>query len=323
MKTAFTNATLQFYPQGSAKFRIFALWYFLTLLIIWNILGHTVLGFEQSWATPLVGVGTAAAVQFLLEWVDAKSKRREPRYAGGLGNFINLLVPAIIPGFAAGMLLYANERLWPIAFAAALLVGSKVLFRAPIGGGRTQHFLNPSNFGIAITLLLFPEVGFAPPYHFTANLTGAWHWLLPVLLLLTGVVINALFIGRFPLIAAWLVGFVLQGQFRAWLYDLPPLVPLMPMTSAAFILFTLYMIPDPATSPLKPWRQVAFGLACAVVYGAMQMTHLVFGLFFSLVIVCAIRGISLHIHNAFKTPMRAQGETSGVPVAPAVPTPAN
>jgi hypothetical protein len=97
----------------------------------------------------------------------------------------------------------------------------------------------------------------------------------------------------------------------------------MPMTSAAFILFTLYMIPDPATSPLKPWRQVAFGLACAVVYGAMQMTHLVFGLFFSLVIVCAIRGISLHIHNAFKTPMRAQGETSVVPVAPAVPTPAN
>ena len=312
MNPQFTNASVQFYPQGNAKFRLIALWYFLTLLIVWNILGHTVLGFEQSWAAPFVGVGTAAMVQFLLEWVDAKSKRREPRYAGGVKHFINLLVPAIIPGFAAAMLLYPNERLWPIAFAAALLVSSKVLFRAPIGDGKTQHFLNPSNFGIAITLLLFPEVGFAPPYHFTTNLGGAWHWLLPVLLLLTGVVINAFFIGRFPMIAAWLVGFVLQGEFRAWLYDLPPLVPLMPMTSAAFILFTLYMIPDPATTPLKPWRQVAFGFACALVYGAMQMTHLVFGLFFSLVIVCAIRGVSLHIHHGFKKRRPTKGETAAL-----------
>ncbi len=317
MKPQFTNATVQFYPQANPKYRIFALWYFLTLLIIWNVLGHTVLGFEQSWAAPFVGVGTAAAVQFLLEWVDAKSKRREPRYAGGVKNFINLLVPAIIPGFAAAMLLYPNERLWPIAFAAALLVSSKVLFRAPIGDGKTQHFLNPSNFGIAITLLLFPEVGFAPPYHFTTNLGGAWHWLLPVLLLLTGVVINACFIGRFPMIAAWLVGFVLQGEFRAWLYDLPPLVPLMPMTSAAFILFTLYMIPDPATTPLKPWRQVAFGFACALVYGAMQMTHLVFGLFFSLVIVCALRGLALHVHHGFKQTRPVKGETAAVPTTAA------
>ena len=41
----------------------------------------------------------------------------------------------------------------------------------------------------------------------------------------------------------------------------------MPMTSAAFIVFTLYMVPDPATTPLKPWRQAAFGFAVAMVYG--------------------------------------------------------
>ena len=58
----------------------------------------------------------------------------------------------------------------------------------------------------------------------------------------------------------------------------------MPMTSAAFIVFTLYMVPDPATTPLKPWRQAAFGFAVAVVYGIIQMLHLVFGLFFALLI---------------------------------------
>ena len=32
--------------------------------------------------------------------------------------------------------------------------------------------MNPSNFGIAIVLLLFPWVAIAPPYHFTENLSG-------------------------------------------------------------------------------------------------------------------------------------------------------
>jgi hypothetical protein len=68
------------------------------------------------------------------------------------------------------------------------------------------------------------------------------------------------------------------------------------MTSAAFIIFTLYMIPDPATTPLKPSRQALFGLAVALVYGILQVLHLVFGLFFALLLVCAIRGLCLHIH---------------------------
>ena len=73
------------------------------------------------------------------------------------------------------------------------------------------------------------------------------------------------------------------------------------MTSAAFIVFTLYMVPDPATTPLKPWRQAAFGFSVAMVYGIIQMLHLVFGLFFALITVCAIRGISLHLYYAFKS----------------------
>ena len=309
MSTPFTNTTLQFYPQANPKLRFFALWCFLTFLIIWNVLGYTVLGFEQSWATPFVGIGAAMAVQFLLEWVDARAKGREPRYAGGIANFINLLVPAIIPGFACGMLLFANERLWPIAFAAALSVSSKVLFRAPVGDGRTQHFFNPSNFGIAMTLVLFPQVGFAPPYHFTSNVTGVWDWIVPGFILLMGVMFTGRFTGRLPLVTAWLLGFALQGQIRAQVFGFPPLVPLMPMTSAAFIVFTLFMIPDPATTPLNPWRQAAFGFGVAMVYGTMQVLHLVFGLFFALLTVCAIRGISLHLYYALKSqPSPSEGE---------------
>ncbi len=301
MKTPAFNTTVLFYPNKNPKLRLFALWYFTVLMIVWNILGHTFLGFEQSHAATFVAIGTGIFVQFFLEWVDARAKNREVRWAGGWGNFINALPAAMIPAFAVSMLIYPNERLWPFAFATALAIGSKVLFRAPVGGGLTQHIFNPSNFGIAMTLVLFPQVGFAPPYHFTENLVGVWHWILPVFILFTGVIIHGFFTGRLPLVAAWLIGFALQGQIRALLYGFPPIVPLMPMTSAAFIVFTLYMVPDPATTPLKPWRQAAFGFSVAMVYGIIQMMHLVFGLFFALITVCAIRGISLHLYYAFKS----------------------
>ena len=295
MKAKAFNATLLFYPTGNAKLRLFALWYFTTLMITWNVLGHTKLGFEQSWATPIVAVLAAVLVSMILDWVDARANNRELRFAGGLGNFLNFLPACLIPGFACGMLLYPNERLWPVVFAVVVSMASKLILRAPVGNGHTQHIFNPSNFGVAATLVLFPDVSFAPPYHFTENITGLWDWGVPLIVLTTGIIIHALFTGRLPLVGAWILGFVLQGLVRAKLFGIPFHVPLVPMTSAAFIIFTLYMIPDPATTPLKPARQAYFGFSVALVYGILQMLHIVFGLFFALLIVCAIRGLSLHL----------------------------
>ncbi|HTL56342.1 MAG TPA: hypothetical protein VL361_11730 [Candidatus Limnocylindrales bacterium] len=295
MKTELFNTTLLFYPRTNPKLRLFALWYFTTLMIVWNVLGHAVLGFEQSWATPVTAVLTAIGVSMLLEWVDAQARNRKVRFAGSLGGFVNFLPACLIPGLATAMLLYPNKRLWPVIFAVVLAIGSKLIFRAPVGNGQTQHIFNPSNFGVGATLLLFPEVGFAPPYHFTENITGRWDWIVPMLVLLSGIIIHALFTGRLPLVGGWVAGFILQALLRAYLFGTPFLVPLMPMTSAAFIIFTLYMIPDPATTPLNPARQLLFGFSVAAVYAALQILHVVFGLFFALLAVCAMRGLALHI----------------------------
>jgi len=306
MTTKAFNTTVLFYPNKNPKLRLFALWYFTTLMIVWNVVGHTALGFEQSWATPLTAIAASIAASMLLDWIDARARDRELRFTGSLKNFMNFLPACLIPGFACSMLLYANERLWPMVFAVVLSIGSKLVFRAPVGNGHTQHIFNPSNLGVAVTLALFPEVGFAPPYHFTENVTGLWDLGVPVIVLVSGIVIHALFTGRLPLVAAWVGGFILQGVVRAMLADTPLFVPLMPMTSAAFIIFTLYMIPDPATTPLNPGRQALFGLSVAVVYGLMQVLHLVFGLFFALLMVCAVRGVSLHVSGLWRTFRKAE-----------------
>jgi Na+-translocating ferredoxin:NAD+ oxidoreductase RnfD subunit len=296
----FSNATLLFYPKADQKRRLAALWYFTGLFLIWVLFfGHAVLGFEQAWAYPAVAVGTAIAVQMLLEWVDARAKDRPLRFAGGWANFLNFLPPAIIPGLALSMLLFPGESVMPLAFAAAFAMASKVLFRAPVAPGVTQHMFNPSNLAVAVTLVLFPStVGLTPPYQFTEHVSGLWDLGVPASVLVTGIVMHSVFTGRFPLVAAWLVGFIAQGQIRAFLFDIPWMVPILPTTSAAFIIFTLYMIPDPATTPIKPRQQILFGLAVAAVYGVLQALHVVFGLFFALVLVCAARGLLLYLAAA-------------------------
>jgi hypothetical protein len=309
-------ATLNFYPRKDPRMRFFALWYFTALLTAWTVLGDTVLGFEQSYAQPIIGVLAACAVAFLLEWLDAWMNQRNPRFAGSWGNLVNFLPPCIIPGLACAMLIYANERLMPIIFAAGLSVASKVIFRAPIGNGQTQHIFNPSNLGITVTLFLLPAAGLAPPYQFTENITGLWHWAIPAVILITGTIIHGRFTGRLPLVLAWFGGFAAQAVVRSYIFGSPLAVPFLPMTSAGFILFSLYMIPDPATTPIKPLRQVLFGLSVATIYALLFVEHVVYGLFIALALTSATRGMGLYIAALRKrSPVRQQPASAEVPAA--------
>jgi enediyne biosynthesis protein E5 len=280
-------------PQNKPDLRLAALWRFAVSITVLNILGHTVLGFEQPWAYPLVALVTALSLELLLEWIDAWSTHRTPRFVGGLRSFVTFLLPAYITALAVSMLLYANDELWPIVFAAAAAVCSKAIFRVPVGKS-TRHIYNPSNFGISLTLLVFPWVSIAPPYHFTENLSALGRWGLPALIVATGFFINWRFTGKLPLIAGWLCGFVVQAILRSLIFGTPIVAALLPMSGLAFVLFTFYMITDPGTTPVRPRAQVVFGLGVAAAYGLLLVVHIVFGLFFALTIVCTVRGLGLY-----------------------------
>ena len=299
---------------------------FAVAITVFNLLGHTVFGFEQSPLQPIVALATAYGVELLLEFIDARARGRPPRFAGGVHNLVESLLSAHITGLAVAMLLYANDRLLVIAFAAAVAIASKAVFRVRVGSGRL-HFLNPSNFGITLTLLLFPWVGIAPPYHFTENLFGPGDWILPGLIILSGSFLNARFTHRLPLIAGWLGGFVLQAWVRSELFGTPLAAALLPMTGLAFILFTFYMITDPATTPHALRPQLAFGGLVATAYGLLVSAHIVFDLFFALTIVCTLRGLALGAHALVPTSPRPSIASAirvpvGVPEAPAAMPPA-
>ncbi len=280
-------------PKPKKDMRLAALRRFATAITALNILGHTVLGFEQSWAQPLVALLATYSTEILLEVLEARRLGRKPRFLGPGTTFVDFLLSAHISGLAVAMLLYANSRLLPIAFAGVVAIGSKHLFRAGTNGS-SRHFFNPSNLGITATLLAFPWVGIAQPYMFTENLSGGWAWFLPAVIVCSGSFLNTVFTKRVPLILSWLGAFVLQAALRHFLFGNLFLPSLNPMTGVAFLLFTFYMVTDPATTPSTARGQIGFGMAVAAAYGTLMAFHVVFGLFFGLSIVCAGRGVLLH-----------------------------
>lgn len=287
---------------GAKPDRLGALRRFAAAITILNLLGHTFLGFETSWAQMCVALAAAYGMELALEATGARIERRRPAFlCAGVCGFLDFLLPAHISALAISMLLYGNDRLAPFAFAAAVAIGSKALFRAPVGTSR-RHFLNPSNTGIAVTLLLFPWMSIAPPYHFTENVTGMGDWFVPAVIVLSGTFLNTRFTQRMPLIVGWLGGFVIQAVLRSLIFDLPPGPSVLPMTGMAFILFTFYMVTDPATTPEKPLAQFAFGASVAAAYAVLMLCHVVFGLFFGLLSVCVLRGLGLWVSALRRRP---------------------
>lgn len=278
----------------SKSIRLAGLRRFAVAITLLNILGHTFFGFEQSIAQPLVALATAYSTELLYELLEAWRAHRRPLFLGGWRSLVDFLLSAHITGLAVAMLLYANNRLWPIVFATMVALISKSLIRVRVGQG-SKHLFNPSNLGISVALLAFPWVGIAPPYHFTENLDRLGDWLLPGIIIVSGTFINARLTKKLPLIAAWLGGFAAQAILRSLYFGTPVAAALLPMTGLAFVLFTFYMVTDPGTTPSKPKTQIAFGIAVAAVYGVLLLAHVVFGLFFALSLVCAMRGIGLYV----------------------------
>jgi hypothetical protein len=276
--------------------RLAALRRFAITISVLNVLGHTVLGFENSWAQMFVALLTAYFTEIFLETVDAWAGRRSPKFAGGVINFIDFLLPAHISGLAVSMLLYAGGLVLPFAFAAAVAIASKALFTVSVNNVK-RHFLNPSNTGIAVTVFLFPVLAPIMPWQFTEQLSSNLSTAFPVVIIILGTFMNVRYAKRMPLVLGWVVAFALQGVIRCLVNDLPLIVGLIPITGVSFLLFTFYMITDPGATPSDRRQQVMFGAATAFVYCMLVVGHIGFAFFYALLIVSFVRGVILYVQN--------------------------
>jgi hypothetical protein len=271
--------------------RYLALRNFAISMSIFNILGYTLFGFEQPWTWPLFALAVGYTTEITVELIAAWANKRRPGFTGnGAWGLYTFLLPTHITALAANMLLYANDLFWPIAFAVVVSVGQKAVLQAPIKG-RLRHFMNPSNFGITVTLLAFSWVNIAPPYHFTENVPDVIRIVIPVVILTAGTILNAMLTKKVALIVGWVGSFVIQALIRHYVWDVALWAALVPMTGVAFILFTNYMITDPGTTPSSARDQFMFGASVGMVYGVLMVFNVVYTLFFAVTLVCLARGL--------------------------------
>jgi enediyne biosynthesis protein E5 len=269
-----------------------------------------------------VAIATGYTVELVLEVIGARVEGRAPRFlGGGAKRLIEFLLPAHITSLALNMLIYVNDRIWVMMFGVTLAVAAKWILRAPVRGN-LRHYMNPSNLGILMILILFPWGSIAPPYHFTEGLNDAGSWILVGIIVVSGTVLNAMLTGRMWLIAGWLSFFALQAVLRGLLFDTAIPGALAVMTGVAFVLYTNYMVTDPGTTPSKPGAQFAFGAGVAMFYGLFMVAHIAYGLFFATAIVCLIRGTflwGLHFHTKARVKFEAEQQAKAEAEAAAPP----
>lgn len=281
-------------PAAAAKPkdpRYLALRNFALSISVFNIFGYTLLGFEQPWLWPLIAIAAGYTTELVFEVLSAWAQRRGVRFRGnGPRGLYEFLLPAHITALAVNMLLYANNQILPVLFGVVVGVAGKHAFQAPING-KMRHFMNPSNFGIAMSLLAFGSwVSIAPPYEFTEKANTFFRVMIVLVIAISGTVLNALLTKKTSLIVGWLGGFAIQAFVRHAIWHVSLFGALGPMTGVAFILFSNYMISDPGTTPTKFKPKFMFGASVAMVYGALMEFNIVYTLFFATAIVCAARG---------------------------------
>lgn len=276
--------------------RVQALMRFAISITVLTVVGHLVLGFETSWAQLLVTALCCYGFELIFEMIDARLGRRPVRFRGDWRTSAIFFLPAHIAAFSISLLIYPGQHLSICVVAAALAVGSKYVFKAPVNG-RSRHFMNPSNFAIAVVLTAYPQVGPAPSYMFTEYLTGFWDAFVPVVLLGFGLMLNIKLTRKGPLIAAWAAGFAAQALIKGLLFPdtFSVLAGLSVMTGATFVLFTNYMITDPGSTPFARRGQIGFGLTAAAAYGLVSGLGITYGLFYCVIIACLLRGVLLWI----------------------------
>lgn len=212
-------------------------------LLVFNILGLTVLGFNRSPGQVLLTCVATVGLQLFYDYVFFRVTKPS------LSAFITSLGLSLLVNF--------GHSYWyplvPVFFA----ISTKYVFTL-----RGRHVFNPALMGVALSLLVTNEfISAAPAYQ--------WNEISSMPLIIAGFAMFLFMpkINRHWLVLAWLGTFTLQIVFRSILikHYLPwQTLFFGTLSSPAFFLFTFFMITDPATSPKTKREQIIAGVSLGI-----------------------------------------------------------
>ena len=131
-----------------------------------------------------------------------------------------------------------------------------------------RHFFNPSNFALMTGMLLFYDRA-----HIVLGQLGEEGWLQVVVVVLAVWILSRVDRWRIPV--AFIVGYPVLQYLVLVGYD--PVLTFETIEerfySVAFIVFVVFMLTDPRTTPSRPWQQVLFGIIVAAIATWLDRRH--------------------------------------------------
>lgn len=250
---------------------------FAAIMTTYAVMGTVWLGFNRQPSQILLTVALGCGLDMGLHWL-----LRERRLLFPLSAFITSLSLALL-------LNYAHDHVL-LTLPVFLAIGSKYLLTH-----RGRHVINPSLFGVAVTLVFFGDlISTAPAYQWGGT------WAVSAFIVTTALALFLFKVGRGWLVVTFLVSYAVQTALRAYLlrHHIPAeMLFLGTLSSPPFYLFVFFMLTDPKTSPSTRCGQVAIALAITIVDLVFHTVGSVFTFFYAAFTVAVARFVWLHLRD--------------------------
>lgn len=209
---------------------------FITFILL---VGQLTYGILESYAMTALAIATAIAAELVLGRL----------FAGRWPH----LASAYISGISVGILT-RSPYAWPFALTSAISITSKYVIRV-----RDRHLWNPSNFAIAVMLLVAPWA--------YSTLSVQWgNNLWPVFIIWALGLVITYHVRRIHITLVYVASFFAFAALRSLLTGHTLAAEVAPITGPMYQLFIFFMITDPKTTVRSSRRAqmlVAFLVAAA------------------------------------------------------------
>lgn len=247
------------------------------ILLAYNILGITVLGFNRSIGQVSVTVIAGVLLHTFYDYVFKKK--------------LDFNISAVTTALGMCILVnYGHSLLYPLV-PIFFGISSKYFFTF-----KGKHTFNPGMMGVTLSLILASDfISSAPAYQWNGIGAMALFVVMPALLFFMPKINRTWLVGSFLLV------FTLQITLRSILIrHYLPFNTLFfgTITSPSFFLFTFFMITDPATTPNDKRQQIIVGVSLALldlVYHLFSSYHT---FFFAALTLGSFRFLQFHFKEA-------------------------